>query len=164
MKFKFALLLFLTFFLGCKKKKDAPATPSTHKSAMDYLTNGSSKDWKITATYPLDIHPSCNASSPMNQDNTITFKSDSTYIFNHGSIIVDPDDSYCSDPVNYSGVFKLIDGGTKIILKITYLTDSNTPDTSDPADTASIAKLNDNTLILFEKDGTTTDSTVFSKK
>ncbi|HSZ26465.1 MAG TPA: hypothetical protein VK766_12120 [Cytophagaceae bacterium] len=162
--FSFSILL----LLSCKKHNEATVTPSTVNAVMNYLTNGSSKNWMLTRNAPLNPnHPSCNASCAMSQDNTFTFKSDSTFIFNHGSITVDSSDqgnNSCVDASNYSGIFRLINNNTQLVLRITYIIDTNTPDTSDPADTATIVQINDNQFTVYQKSGAVTDTSVFSKK
>jgi hypothetical protein len=89
MKKLLTVLLLSISLLSCKKESDNGLEPSKLSPEMHLLSGGSSKDWIMTS-YKISANEFRESIENCDKDDIFTFKSDSTFIVNAGSVKCDP--------------------------------------------------------------------------
>ncbi len=97
--FKIAIALFISssFFISCDKDDDENVQPDPVDPKIELIAGNNSKTWRLVN---IKISTGVENLSDCEADNTLTFRTDSTYTDNKGAIAC-PEDTFISNEANW---------------------------------------------------------------
>lgn len=117
-------------------------------SRLQLLTDGTSKNWNITAVSPEETEESCRPGTDFQQDNVWTFSSGGDFNYNHGTLT---EGEACSDFKNLTGNWKFTDDESNLLITLLY-------ETGDPSNT-----FDGDTLVLGSIESLSKDKLVITQ-